>query len=194
MKKFLAIFTFVSVGMLSQAASVSWSSGNLKASLPADVSSVTAYYYVISDGTYGEYAQKSTEELNDIFVGKDGTLKEVADYTGTSVPAGLSINVNDTIDMAEYDPTLNKNDVYVAIVYVADSSFGGKYALTGVGEYHYADPELYPLGSANNINTAIGTDAIEYSTSNSWAAVPEPTTIAFLALGLAAIGLKRKVA
>lgn len=188
MKKFILTLSAFAAFATAHAASVTWNSGDLKSAVTSDIADITAYYFVISDGTYADYAANwTTEEIVAQYVNSnDGSLKSTPDYTGSTVsaPFGPTVVISDTF-------TVPGNDVYAVAVYVANSTFGGSYALASPTEYHDTGTDYE---SDQNYTSGLGTDAIAYSTSGGWTAVPEPTTIAFLALGLAAVGLKRKVA
>lgn len=187
MKKF-ALFAMSVVALVSvKAATVEWTSGDLSDIVTAEmkaseISGVTAYYYVIDKSAYEE--SESMEALVTKYVdkatGKLTTEGKAYDQKVESNPIGY----------ADWTQTYAGDSAYVAVVYMFDSLFGGAYAVAGKGAYSegtgglYNDPDL-------DFSGEIATTAYE---ANGWVAVPEPTTVALLALGLAAVGLKRKVA
>lgn len=189
MKKIsIALLAVMAFGV-AQAATVEWASGNMKDALSPDITSVTAYYYAITGTTAGEYASMSDADLAKLLV-KDGKVESVtgltdgtAFYTATKSADAASMKFYATQETEE-------NPAYALTLYVAQSDFGGTYALAHIADYA-VDAMGNEVSTLGNIGGAL--DAYEQAGGN-WAAVPEPTTIAFLALGLAAVGLKRKVA
>lgn len=195
MKKFIALTTALVAAMVAQAASVEWTSGSLRTAKQAqsDITGITAYYYVINQATYNELANKSPEQIYYTYFNEDGSAKEGAATPNATVTAnafGVANWEQDNVNVA----SLENNTEYVVAIYQAKSEFGGTYALASVA-YATFDPEADPEfaeavgGSFDGIGTAAYASA-----SGHWTAVPEPTTVALLALGLAAVGMKRKVA
>lgn len=190
MKKFsIALLAAMAFGV-AQAATVEWASGNMKSIVSSDITSVTAYYYAITETTAGEYADMSDANLANLLV-KDGQVQTVtgltsgtAFYTDTKSADASRINF-----YAEQET--EDNPAYALTLYVAKSDFGGTYALAHIASYEYDSTTGLETTNSDNIGGAF---AAYDSQNSSWTAVPEPTTIAFLALGLAAVGLKRKVA
>lgn len=198
MKKFsLTVLAVVAAG-LAQAASVTWSSGDLSDIVldHSDITSVTAYYYVLDETADSRIIAMASDELVATYVdrqtgavkdGVDGLNREVRD---SETASRNSLVGGDSIDWTQSDAA--EPNAYVLAIYVAESRFGGHYAVAGIGRHEVDNNNVIEGISARTNNDLIGVDA--YDSAGGWAAVPEPTTIAFLALGLAAIGLKRKVA
>ncbi|MBR3085363.1 MAG: PEP-CTERM sorting domain-containing protein [Kiritimatiellae bacterium] len=194
MKKFIFGLLAVSAcGMLS-AATVDWKSGDLADSISSDITSITGYYYVIDGATYQSLSAMSNDDLVETYV--DSKTGEIDVSSLKVLRSGNSGPVDATTDIVNVNMTdANGTDPeYALVIYVAKSAFGGSYAVASTANY-VGQPEGY-FGDDNpeSNNNYVGVDAVEGMSNSNWAAVPEPTTIAFLALGLAAVGLKRKVA
>jgi hypothetical protein len=198
----LALVAF-SVAMVSMGTQVNWTSGDFSSSfssLVGTITSVDAYYYVIANDA-------SANDLVDLYNGGSwGTedLITVADdgkswtpiYGTTADGHVIDDNMSDGVNLDWTNDSAPDADHYVVAVYVANNDMGGSYALATIGYY---DNDVDPFNGEHldSYTDNLGTDAVRYNTSSGgspWAAVPEPTTVALLALGLAAVGMKRKVA
>ena len=207
MKKGFISLAVASLALFAQSATVDWTSGDLSNAVlgQSDIKSITAYYYVLTDQTaletaYNQSGGYTTRDLQQFF-NDDGTLKE--GYTATANDQ-VEVDMSKSPKQANYTQTGVNDDEYILAVYVAKSAFGGSYALASIG---YVDIDSDSVvGSAggndpgynvsNSYVSGMGFDAYAYEAANGggWTAVPEPTTVALLALGLAAVGMKRKVA
>ena len=184
MKKLFILFLAALVAGLTQAVQVEWSSGELNELLPGDAQSVTAYYIVLDATAAEQMKGKTSEEIYYTYFNEDNTLK-----TGVSPNATVEMN---SLGGASWSQDIgNNSSAYVVAIYKADSVWGGSYALATVATYDENGGECEDPDVSTNDDIA-GTAYT--NNSSSWVAVPEPTTVALLALGLAAIGLKRKVA
>lgn len=208
MKKGFISFAVASLALFAQSATVDWTSGDLSDAIlgQSDIKSITAYYYVLSDQTalesaYNQSGGYTTQDLQQFF-NDDGTL---AEGVTASAQERVEVDMSKSPKQANYTQSGVTEDEYILAVYVAKSTYGGSYALASVG---YVDIDRDSVvGSAGendpgyNVSSSyvsgMGADAYAYESTlpgGGWTAVPEPTTVALLALGLAAVGMKRKVA
>lgn len=192
MKKSIIAIAALSIASIIQAAQVDWTSGNMAEAVAnartmgvSGAGAVTAYYFVLenNEATRALFAQS-----------QDGSLDQNAVYQ----------QYKDQLSSADHTSTLNARngtswsqtlepdkEEYVLTLYVAPTTSGGAYALAAVG--HHSPSAAQEFEDYENEVTA-GLATMAYANASGWTAVPEPTTVALLALGLAAVGLKRKVA
>ncbi len=175
-KSLLTVLAFAMAGMAS-AATITWGSGVLYTPASAEggwsttkaKTSVTASYYLITASEYATLGTKSVDEL--VTTAKSKT----ADATITSKSTTSKANW-------EYTGAAAGATTYVLAVY--STTYDGT-------EMHIATVKSATVGTGG---AAVTVDNIASGIGSWTAPIPEPTTVALLALGLAALGLKRKVA
>lgn len=189
MKKALAFVAAALVAVASQAATVQWTSGTIYVAKDAAGTWGTAstdkaksglanaQYIIVDAATYDTYVNDGAKMYADwTTLVKNATVK--SDVINSS--GGAAANWSDPTDY-----TKSMGTIYCLALYKHTSADYGDFYIAAAGS-----------GSVNDFGEFEGTYSGLAASNKPWvaASVPEPCTVALLALGLAAVGLKRKVA
>ncbi len=174
MKKILTFLAIAVMAISVSASSVDWSySGEITdKNNKSGVFSLSGNAWIIYMGSATDTSLITVDDSGNINYGS---------YT-VEGNAGIEYGM---FNMGSFVSTVTANNGNYIMVGAYQDSDGWYYGLTGIK----------PVSGLVNDDTAItkvdfGSDTWSLSTK----AVPEPTTVALLALGLAALGMKRKVA
>lgn len=192
MKKMMTMLAAVLVAGITQAAVMNWQSGTIY--LPTSAadgtwntaggttyrvpggatSPVTAYFFILDAGTYGD-----ANLISDVTAAMIAGTYDLggADNTINPLTTTRAANWNNQGDYAV------GQSGYMMMILTLDATAGSFdqdwfMVVTGTSTI----PESGSSMSIQNMASSVG----------EWTAVPEPTSMALLALGVAAIGLRRK--
>lgn len=170
MKKMMMMLAAVLVASMSQAAFVQWNTGQLKAPN--------------ADGTF------SASNLTGAYT---ATLLFYADDGGSAgaLVAGVTGNTDTTVSLGAFSATTGGTVFTPGATYWVQAvvTDGVNWTMTSTMA-SFVEPGT---GNASlNLTSGAGFDVVNGKWPSQWTAVPEPTSMALLALGVAAVGLRRR--
>jgi hypothetical protein len=182
MKKMMTLLAAVLVAGITQAAVMHWQSGNLYLPTSAEdgtwstskvaAGQVTGYFFILDATTYNDAGY-----LDTVKAGMMANTFNLAAADNTVAAAGA---LNRTANWANQGDYAAGDSGYMLAVYTLNDYAGKDWfiATTGTGTIRDNGANVYIQKMAESVGT--------------WTAVPEPTSMALLALGVAALGLRRK--
>ena len=172
MKKMMMTLAIVLFAVAANAGSITWTSSGLKTALPNGTFSTTALSGAVAYLFLGtpDATAIANSIANDTFTGSGNLASAFTATTGaiTKMGVGSYVSTPVTVYMVIFDASTIANANYFMISSAITQTFGA---------------------SGNKTYTFVSSNG---TLPSSWTAVPEPTSMALLALGVAAIGLRRR--
>ena len=192
MKKLMIALAIVCAAAITQAATVSWTSGKLYTAASVDggfsttavKAGASAYLFTITADQYNSFLADYNETGNMASV-YDAFKDSLTTATQTGKTASLT-SLNTLKTEADVGAT-----VYGAIIYTTSQTFGEE-----TKDFYIANIATGTVGSDAGITIAnLGTAYLGGTSTDStggWQAVPEPTSGLLLLLGVAGLALRRR--